>query len=332
MGRDVVERRSRTGAFVGSSATSGGHRSGDERLLAVDLGGTHLRCAIVSPEGAVSGHQRIDTPTTSSDAGPVVEFIRSAAAEADASTVVIGLPGRIDYERGCLDRAPNLPAGWVRALDENDLSEAVGVPVSVANDADLAAVGEAWLGAGRAWSDVVYLTVSTGVGAGVVLGDQLVHGRRSLAEIGQSLVDEASLRIGADATSIEDVASGAALGRRAAGAGLVARGPEIISAIRAGDARMAGVWEDQVRAVGLAVVNLTWIFTPQAVVVGGGLGLVGELLLAPIRELVGRLGPPLLPEPIAVVPAALGDDAGLIGGAAWSRAFRPEAAGRSISP
>jgi predicted NBD/HSP70 family sugar kinase len=89
---------------------------------------------------------------------------------------------------------------------------------------------------------------------------------------------------------------------------------------------------DQVRAVALAVVNLTWIFTSQAVVVvGGGLGLVGAMLLEPISELVGRLGPPLLPEPIAVVPAALGDDAGLIGGAAWSRAFRPEAAGRPIS-
>jgi glucokinase len=331
MGRDVVETNWGASALLGSSGEPPGHGPGGGHLLTVDVGGTHLRCAIVSPEGDVSDHQRIDTPISSPDTGPVVEFIRRAAADAGAAAVVIGLPGRIDYERGCLDRAPNLPAGWVNALDESDLSEAVGLPVSVANDADLAAVGEAWLGAGRPWSDVVYVTVSTGVGAGVVLGDQLVHGRRSLAEIGHCLVDQAVLGIGADATSIEDVASGAALGRRAARAGLVASGPEIVTAIRAGDARLAGVWEDQVRAVGLAVVNLTWIFTLQAVVVGGGLGLVGAMLLEPISELVSRLGPRLLPEPIAVVPAALGDDAGLIGGAAWSRAFRPEAAGRSIS-
>lgn len=304
---------------------------GDVRLLGVDLGGTHLRRALVSPEGGVSAHQRVDTPTSSPDASPVIEFIAAAAADTEAAAVVIGLPGRIDYERGCLDCAPNLPADWVRALNEPNLAKAAGVPVSVANDADLAAVGEAWFGAGRAWSDIVYLTVSTGVGAGVVLGDRLVHGRRSLAEIGECLLDPDSLQSGAAVTSIEDIASGTALGRRAAGAGLAAVGPEIISAIKAGDTRLTGAWEDQVRAIGLAVVNLTWLFTPEAVVVGGGLGLVGRLLLEPISELVGRLGPPLLPEPIAIVPAALGDDAGLVGAAAWHRAFRPDAAGRSTS-
>jgi hypothetical protein len=225
MGRDVVETNSGASALLGSSGEPSGHGPGGGHLLAVDLSGTHLRCAIVSPEGAVSDHQRIDTPISSPDAGPVVEFIRRAAADAGAAAVVIGLPGRSDYERGCLDRAPNLPAGWVNALDESDLSDAVGLPVSVANltnDADLAAVGEAWLGAGRPWSDVVYVTVSTGAGAGVVLGDQLVHGRRSLAAIGHCLVDQAAPRIEADATSVEDVASGAALGRRAVRAGLVA--------------------------------------------------------------------------------------------------------------
>lgn len=301
----------------------------DVHVLGVDLGGTHLRCALVSSDGAVSARQRIDTPTSSPDAGPVIEFIYAAAAGADAAAVVIGLPGRVDYEHGCLERAPNLPVGWVRALNETELAKAVGLPVSVANDADLAAVGEAWFGAGRAWSDVVYLTVSTGVGAGVVLGDQLVHGRRSLAEIGECPADQASLQSGAAGTSIEDLASGTALGRRAARAGLVADGPNVIRAIKAGDTRLTGVWEDQVRAIGLAVVNLTWLFTPEAVVVGGGLGLVGRLLLEPISEFVSRVGPPLLPKPIAVVPAALGDDAGLVGAAAWHRAFRPEAAGRS---
>ncbi|MGI9009024.1 MAG: ROK family protein [Streptosporangiaceae bacterium] len=141
-----------------------------------------------------------------------------------------GYRGRVDYEHGRLERAENLPAGWVKALGENDFSAAVGIPVAVANDADLAAVGEAWLGAGRPWSDVVYLTVSTGIGAGVVLGDQLVHGRRSLAEVGNCLVGPAGLRIGSDATTIEDVASGPALMRRAERAGLVADGPDIIAA------------------------------------------------------------------------------------------------------
>lgn len=297
-------------------------------LLAVDLGGTHLRCGVVTPDGVIRDHQRIDTPVTSPSVRPVTEFIRGCAAGAGAAGVIIGLPGRVDYGRGRLDRAPNLPTGWVSELDENDLSEAVGIPVAVANDADLAAVGEAWLGAGCGWPDVVYLTISTGVGAGVVLGDQLVHGRRSLAEIGNCLLDPASLRAGSHPATIEEVASGPALIRAAARAGVIADGPAIIAAIRAGDPRLLSIWDDQVRKVALAAVNLAWMFTPQVVVVGGGLGLVGDLLLKPVTDLLHRFGPPDLPSPIAVVPAALGDDAGLIGAADWHRAFRPEAAGR----
>lgn len=297
-------------------------------LLAVDLGGTHLRSAVVTPHGVAGCHRRIGTPVGSSGTRPVIEFIRSCLAEASVTGVVVGLPGRVDYGRGRLDRAENLPPGWARELNEKDLSEAAGMPVTVANDADLAAVGEAWLGAGRNWSDVVYLTVSTGIGAGVVLGDQLVHGRRSLAEIGNCVLDPASLRAGSHATTIEDVASGPALIREAARAGVTANGPGIIAAIRAGDPRLRGVWEDEVHKVAWAAINLAWLFTPQVVVVGGGLGLVGDLLLTPVEELLSRFGPPDLPSPIPVVPAALGDDAGLIGGAAWHRAFRPEAAGR----
>lgn len=311
---------------VPASTARGRARGGP--MLAVDLGGTHLRCGIVTPDGAVRGHHRTDTPVSSPSLRPVTEFIRTCAAEADAAGVIIGLPGRVDYQRGRLDRAPNLPRGWVSELDESDLSTAVGIPVTVANDADLAAVGEAWLGAGRGWSDIVYLTVSTGIGAGVVLGDQLVHGRRSLAEIGHCVLDPASLRAGTHATTIEDVASGPALIRKAAQAGVLADGPAIIAAVRAGDPRLRRVWDGHVRKVAWAAINLSWMFTPQVVVVGGGLGLVGDLLLKPVAELLHQFGPPDLPSPIAVAPAALGDDAGLIGAAAWHRAFRPEAAGR----
>jgi glucokinase len=313
---------------VSRTATAVPAGIGSEPVLAVDLGGTHLRSAVVTTDGVVGCHQRIDTPVGSPGTRPVIEFIRSCITETSVAGVVIGLPGRVDYQRGRLDRAENLPPGWARELNEKDLSEAAGIPATVANDADLAAVGEAWLGAGRDWTDVAYLTVSTGIGAGVVLGNQLVHGRRSLAEIGNCILNPASLRAGSHATTIEDAASGPALIREAARAGVTADGPGIIAAIRAGDPRLRGVWEDEVRKVAWAAINLAWLFTPQAVVVGGGLGLVGDMLLGPVAELLSRFGPPELPTPIPVVPAALGDDAGLIGAAAWHRAFRPEAAGR----
>ncbi len=319
----------RPASLAAGGAPAGAHTG---PLLAVDLGGTHLRCGVVTAAGEVSGHCRIDTPVNSPDTRPVAEFIRTCAAGAGVAGVVIGLPGRVDYERGRLDRAPNLPPAWVRQLDETDLCAAIGSPVTVANDADLAAVGEAWLGAGSNWSDVVYLTVSTGIGAGVVLGDQLVHGRRSLAEIGHCVLDPASLRPGSHPTRIEDVASGPALIRETARAGMTPDAPGVIAAIRAGDPRLNGVWEDEIRKVAWAVINLAWLFTPQVMVVGGGLGLIGDTLLGPVAELLHQFGPPDLPSPVAVVPAALGDDAGLIGAAAWHRAFRPEAAGRHIGP
>lgn len=194
-------------------------------LLAVDLGGTHLRSAVVTPQGVAGCHRRIDTPVSSPGTRPLIEFIRSCDDEPSVAGVVVGLPGRADYEHGRLDRAPNLPPAWVRELNENHLSEAAGIPVTVANDADLAAVAEAWLGTGRNWSDVVYLTVSTGIGAGVVLGDQLVHGSRSLAEIGHCVLDPGSLRAGSHATTIEDVGSGPALTREAARVDVTADGP-----------------------------------------------------------------------------------------------------------
>jgi glucokinase len=80
---------------------------------------------------------------------------------------------------------------------------------------------------------------------------------------------------------------------------------------------------------GLAgLVNLAWLFSPDVIVIGGGLGLAGDVLLDPLRQAVQSYGPPAMVPPIAILPAALGDDAGLAGAAAWAKAFRPEAAGR----
>jgi glucokinase len=166
----------------------------------------------------------------------------------------------------------------------------------------------------------VYVTFSTGVGAGVVLGRRLVHGRRSLAEVGHTILDLSAAARGRPAT-VEELASGRALGRLASGAGLSGSGPDTIAAVRRAEPGAAAVWDRVTAAAGAAVVNLAWLFSPEVVVVGGGLGLVGDLLLDPIRAALAASGPPGLDEPIAVVNATLGDDAGLAGAAAWSQAF-----------
>ncbi len=297
------------------------------QTLAVDLGGTHMRCARVGMDGTVADREVRPTPHDGTGTGALVDLLRSVAAGAACHHAVVGLPGRVDYRGGTLEHAPNLPPGWADQLTEAALADAIGVPVALANDADLAAVGEAYFGAGRSFSDVAYVTLSTGVGAGVVLGGVLVHGRRSLAEVGHEVIAMDRAVAGRPA-SFEDLASGTAL-RRAAGAiGLGPLAQDVLTAVAAGNADASRVWNDLIAAAGTGLANVAWVFSPEVIVVGGGLGLVGEPLLAPLRSALARFGPPAMVPPIEVVAASLGDDAGLAGAAAWERAFRSESAGR----
>lgn len=299
--------------------------------LGVDLGGTHMRCAVVEPDGAIRDRQERPTPHDGTGIEALVELMGTVGDMARCSSAVIGVPGRVDYRRGALEHAPNLPHGWVAGLTEPALGEILGLPVALANDADLAAVGEASFGGGREYCDVVYLTISTGIGAGVVVGGLLVHGRRSLAEVGHEIIDLSRLRAGQPAT-LEELASGTALGQQARAAGIGPLGADVVAAVEAGSPQAQGIWEDLVAAAAVGVVDVAWAFSPEVVVIGGGLGLVGDVLLDPLREAVGRLGPPAVEPPIAIVAATLGDDAGLVGAAGWHRAFVPEAAGRSVAP
>lgn len=296
------------------------------RTLALDIGGTNMRAALVDDDGRVHEREERSTPD-SADCAPLVELARDVLGKGEAGTAVVGLPGRIDYGAGVLEYAPNLPEEWRESLSEKTLADELGLDVALANDADLAAVGEAWFGAGREFCDVAYLTISTGIGAGVVTGGLLVHGRRSVAEVGHTIVDGRALLEGRPHT-VEDLGSGTALTELARAAELAEDGPALVELVRAGDVTATRVFERVVYSAAIGAVNLAHLFTPEVIVVGGGLGLIGDLVLEPIRTLLTERGPRALPEPITVVNAALGDDAGLAGAAAWDRAFTPQAASR----
>ena len=153
-----------------------------EPTLPVDLGGTRMRSAVVTSDGSVTARRSMATPRDAACPDALEELAGDVLARADVAQAVIGVPGRVDHRRGRLEHAPNLPPHWPAAVDEMLLCERLGVAVSLANDADLATIGEGYFGAGRGHADVVYLTVSTGVGAGVLLGGRLVAGARSLAD------------------------------------------------------------------------------------------------------------------------------------------------------
>jgi glucokinase len=297
-------------------------------VLALDVGGTNIRAALVDELGEVRERESVPTPKEP-EPEVLVGLARTVLDRGgdDVTTAVIGVPGRVDYGDGALEYAPNLPQAWRDELTEAVLSKELGIDVALANDADLAAVGEAWFGAGREFNDVAYMTVSTGIGAGVVTGGLLVHGRRSVAEVGHTIVDGRALLEGRKAT-VEALGSGTALRQLAHEAQIAEDGKALIELVRSGDVTATRIFERVVYAAAIGAVNLAHLFTPEVIVVGGGLGLVGDLVLEPIRALVAEQGPRAMPEPICIVNASLGDDAGLAGAGAWSRAFTPQAASR----
>ena len=145
----------------------GGGRADPAAILAVDLGGTRLRVAVFDAGGTMV-HKAV-TRTPREDPGALARAMRDAVAASgvDARAAVVGVPGPVIYATGEVVRLPNLPA-WEGRLSAEFLADALGLPVLLANDADLAALGEHRHGAGQGAADMLYVTSSTGVGAGVV--------------------------------------------------------------------------------------------------------------------------------------------------------------------
>jgi glucokinase len=276
---------------------------------------------MVAADGTIL--RRIQRPTPVGEPRPdilphMVHEIGVSAGD-PAERVVVGIPGIIDHDAEALVKAPNLPDDWQPWLTGDWLADEIGMPVSLANDADLAAVGESAFGAGRHHRDVVYVTISTGVGAGLVVDGMLVRGRHSGGEIGHTVIDRVAAREGRPAT-VEELGAGPAIAQAAADRGLSERDAELAQLVRDGHPDAVALWRDAIEAVAVGVVNTAWLVTPQVVVIGGGVGRNHDLVAPIIRRLLADHGP-RLDEPIDVVPAALGDDAGLAGAAAWFRAI-----------
>jgi glucokinase len=285
--------------------------------LAVDLGGTNMRVAVVDRAGSVLNRIHEPTPHDAPTIEPLIALARRVRDGHDVEHAVFAVPGRVDHQLGTVLSAPNLAPTWRALLTRDALEAALGVPVALANDADVAAVGEAHFGAGRGHTDVVYVTISTGVGAGILVGGQILLPRFSGGEVGHSIIDRALAAAGADGT-VEGLGSGTALARQARAAGIDAVGSDFVRLVSEGDAAARKVWDEAMFAAALGIVNLAHIVAPTVVVVGGGVGRNGELVLTPIRSALERFGP--AGPAITVVTATLGDDSGLLGGAAWRAA------------
>lgn len=284
----------------------------NSQILACDLGGTRMRIALVSLQGRVHDKQVVlsldNNPNTLTDA------LRTALEQAPGKVegAVVGVPGMVDYHNRKVVKLPNL-AAWEGTISGRHLSDALGLETLLANDADLGALGEFRYGAGRGSQDMIYIAAGTGVGGGVVLNGRMLRGRFSLAEIGHTIIDRTT------GDTVEQLASGVAL-QKSMGLDV----SELAERARNGDADATKVFNQLCRDLAIGIRNLVLCFSPELVVVGGGMTTAGEPLLEPLRNLLAHAGPYHITSRVRVVMAQTGDDVGLLGAVAlWSETHPP---------
>jgi glucokinase len=302
--------------------------------IAVDLGGTQIRAARFSEDRELEA--RVAVPTKAREGFESVFGRATGAIEevwpADDAVAAVGLgaPGPLDYERGVLRFAPNLP-GWVNIPLRDRLAAVVDVPAYVANDADMAALAEHRFGSGRDVRHMLYMTISTGIGGGMIFSDRLFTGGCGLGgEVGHMAVDPSGPKCTCgNVGCLEVLASGTAIARRARQR--LARGEasiltdwvegdlskitakEVGQAGQAGDALAVSVYREAGRYIGTAIVSLMYMLDPSLFVLGGSVTKAGDLLFDPIRETVEDRAPKAYRDHSRVVRAELGGDVGLWG-------------------
>jgi predicted NBD/HSP70 family sugar kinase len=227
----------------------------------------------------------------------------------------VGLAGPIDQATGTVGSSAILP-GWAGMPVAKELTARLGLPVHVDNDANVGALAESVLGAGRGASEMAYLMLGSGIGAGLIIGGQVYRGSGGTAgEIGHVLVDEhgplcrcgnrGCLETYAGADALLDLL------RRQRGDELTVDG--LVELARAGDAACQRVIADAARFVGVAAATLCNTLNPEVLVIGGELARTGELLLAPLRAAIARYAIPAAADDVRVLAGELGDRAELLG-------------------
>jgi glucokinase len=303
--------------------------------IAVDVGGTHMRAACY-PSGSQVPQKIEKIATKVLHASPLerlVEVISSVIPEeGGVEAIAVALPGPTNPYKGIIYTAPNIP-GWDNLAVGPILEEKFGIPVRIGNDANMAALGEWQFGAGKGHHHLIYLTVSTGIGGGILVDDRLLLGVDGLAtELGHVTVLPDGPVCGCGKRGhIEAVASGTAIARwteQQIGEGrpsslqnqekLTAR--EVAMAAAQGDALSISALERAGRFLGIFLTGLLHTFNPSIIILGGGVSRSGDLLIKPIQACMKEMviSAQYL-EGFTLTTAALGDEAGLHGALALAR-------------
>jgi glucokinase len=305
------------------------------RVIGIDAGGTKLLGGVVD-EGLVV-HHRVHRTWRGGDRAETLDiFVESVeevrAAAPDVVAVGFGIPALVEWETGVSRWSTHLPLADVQFRDV--MSERLGLPVVVDNDANVALLAEARFGAARGVSHAVLVALGTGIGSGLLLDGRIYRGSRGLgAEIGHMVVDlhgpdcqgscpgrgclevmASGSTIGREGRAAAAAAPDSALGRRVA-ADQEITGGIVTELAHAGDEAAKSVLTQIGRRLGYGLVGVVNVFNPELIVIGGGALAAGELLLGPAREVVAERALPPAREMVSIVPAEFGDESGMLGAA-----------------
>lgn len=328
---------------MSGAPVEGAMRAGREAVLALDLGGTQIRAAVVEDGGVVVAANRRRTPVAAGGAAIVKACVDALAAARDACIATLGersfvgigisAPGPVDPVAGMILDPPNLGPSFMEIPLASLVGEALGLPAFLDRDTQVAALAEGRFGAAAGCADFIYVTISTGLGGAIVSDGRLLHGPDGTAgELGHLMVDRDGAPCGCGMRGhLEGIASGSGMARSARAAakrgesdllatlvrehGPAFGGREVAAAAEAGDPVAAAIMAGARDAFAVSCVTLVDVFNPSLIVVGGSVAAgQGEQMLAPARAAVAAGAFRRPGARVRIVPAALGDDVGLVGG------------------
>ena len=312
-----------------------------EITIGIDVGGTKVLGGVVTQEGAVLEQARRDTPREGGQAltRTIADVANELMSKYEVSSIGVSAAGFVSSDRKTMLATPNI-ASWNGVNLDDELTNLIGLPVVIENDANAAAWGEAKFGAGRNQDHMMMLTIGTGIGGGIVVDGALYRGAFGIAaEFGHMRVVPEGHLCGCGARGcFEQYASGNALLRHAReavsaspdiGRNLLSRGDgtvngmtgkHITEAARAGDSVALAAFNTTGAWLGAGIASLAVLLDPACVVIGGGVIDAGEILLKPTRESLIRHMPFAGKHPYPeIIAAQLGNDAGLVGVANLAR-------------
>ena len=300
-----------------------------DNYICLDIGGTNIRAALFNNDEIQPVKQiKIRTQSEGQKAeDQILDLIKHIWPQKGiVKAIAVATPGYVDSEKGIVIKAVNIQ-GWEYMPLQQFIKNKFSVPVLIGNDARLAVLGEWKYGAAHGHHNIIYLTISTGIGGGVIINDQILMGSRGMAtEFGHiTILPDGPLCSCGKAGHLEALSSGPAIARyflqqleNGAKSSLKQSPPptskEIAIAALQGDELSLSAYKRAGIYLGIAIANYIQIFNPTCVVLGGGVSLTGDLLLEPTRKTLDQmiLSKEYLRD-LTLITAKLGDNAGLIG-------------------